>query len=90
MKRDTNALYGLERNRLSRVRSDDGGDNWWTVTELEYAEAEADTGNVCNLLIVDCIMIYNLIGRLTYHIQSDNCQIERERNLICNLTTFNT
>lgn len=39
LRRDTSQLYGLARNRKSRMRSDDWGDSWNAVTDAEYDDA---------------------------------------------------
>ena len=41
LRSDTNQLYGLARNQISLMRSDDWGENWDTVTEEEYTSASS-------------------------------------------------
>lgn len=46
LRRDTRRLYGLARNQVSRLRSDDGGNNWCTISEIEYNMATTEVSEV--------------------------------------------
>ena len=49
MRTDTNTLYGLAKNRKSRKRSNDGGDNWCTISEQEYMLALSEVSEVLHV-----------------------------------------
>ena len=48
-RRDTKSLYGLGHNQISRKRSDDGGENWCTISEQEYITAVSDVSEVLHV-----------------------------------------
>ena len=46
LKKDTQQLFGLAKNKKSRMRSDDGGFSWCAIPDVEYEMALADVNQI--------------------------------------------
>ena len=46
LKKDTQQLFGLAKNKKSRMRSDDGGFSWCAIPDVEYEMAMADVNQI--------------------------------------------
>ena len=46
LRKDTKQLFGLAKNRKSRMRSDDGGWSWCAIPDVEYEMAMADVSQI--------------------------------------------
>ena len=59
LKKDTQQLFGLAKNKKSRMRSDDGGFSWCAIPEVEYEMAMADVNQIIG---VHFFMLTNLFS----------------------------
>ena len=46
VRKDTQNLYGVSRDQRSYIRSDDGGDTWWSISDQEYNTEMEDVSEV--------------------------------------------
>ena len=51
LKKDTQQLFGLAKNKKSRMRSDDGGFSWCAIPDVEYEMAMADVNQIIGVIL---------------------------------------
>ena len=51
LNKDTQQLFGLAKNKKSRMRSDDGGFSWCAIPDVEYEMAMADVNQIIGVIL---------------------------------------